>query len=311
MNWTGLLKWVLFGAAAIAIWATDSHRGLIDIITHRKPKSETATAVSPPAVTVAVVRQADFVESVLVTGSLIAREEILVAPEVDGLRIVEIKADQGDAVKKGDVLAVLETETLDAQLAQNTASLNRSTADVAKAKSQITEVEARLAEAKASLDRAKPLTKSGNHSESALDQRQAASRSLTALLQAARSSLSAAEADKVQIEAQRRELEWRRSRTEVRAPVDGLVSRRSARIGAIASAASAATGDPMFRIIQNSELELDAEVGEADLSKIAIGQTASITVAGGTTARCAFCHRRSTARPGSDACESSSAPIRA
>ena len=151
MNWTGLLKWVLFGAAAIAIWATDSHRGHIDIITHRKPKSETATAVSPPAVSVAVVRQADFVESVLVTGSLIAREEILVAPEVDGLRFV----------KKGDVLAVLETETLDAQLAQNTASLNRSTADVAKAKSQIAEVEARLAEAKASLDRAKPLTKSG------------------------------------------------------------------------------------------------------------------------------------------------------
>src|SRR5215210_5044269 len=71
------------------------------------------------AVTVARVVPADFVETVLATGSLVAREEILVGPEVEGLRITEVLADEGMRVKKGDVLARLVADTLDAQLAQN------------------------------------------------------------------------------------------------------------------------------------------------------------------------------------------------
>lgn len=284
MTLKSLLKYAVLAAVLVVAWSTGAADKLLGIITHRQEKTETAAVVAPPSVTISRVAPAEFVETVLVTGSLTAREEILIAPEVDGLRVVEIKVEQGDTVKKGDVLAVLETETLDAQLAQNTAAQDRATAAVAQAKSQITEVEARLTEAKAALDRAKPLTKSGYLSESVLDQRQALSRSLTALLQAARDGLKAAEADKVQVEAQRRELDWRRSRTLVRAPVDGLVSRRTARIGAIATGASASAGEPMFRLIQNGEIELDAEVSESDLRKIVIGQSASIVAAGGTAA---------------------------
>lgn len=283
MTRKSLLTYALIAVAGAVIWATDSHRALLDLLAHRKSTSEPAAAVAPPSVTVARVKPADFVETVLVTGSLVPREDVLVAPEVEGLRIVEIKADEGDTVKKGDVLAVLETVTLDAQLAQNKAALERSIAAIAQSKNQITEVEARLAEAKAQLARAKPLSKSGYLSESVLDQREAASRSLAALLQSAKNGLAAAEADKVQIEAQRRELEWRRSRTDVRAPVDGLVSRRSAHIGAIATAVGLAAGEPMFRIIQNGEIELDAEVGEADMRKVREGQPATISVADGTT----------------------------
>ncbi len=283
MNRKSFLVWAGIFAAGALIWATGSHTALIDILAHRKPHAEKAAAVAPPTVTIARVEPADFVETVLATGSLVAREEVLVAPEVEGLRIVEIKVEEGDTVEKGDILAVLETEALDAQIAQNAASLARSTAAIAQAESQITEVEARLAEAKASLERAKPLTKKGYLSESVLDQRQAQSRSLAALLMVARNGLTAAEAEKTQVEAQRRELEFRRSRTNVRAPVGGLISRRTARIGAIASAASATVGQPMFRIIQDGEIELDAEVGEADLRKIAIGQTAQVEVAGELT----------------------------
>ena len=276
-----LFTFAVLAIAGAIIWATDSHRTLIELLAHRKPKAETVAAVAPPSVTVARVKPADFVETVLVTGSLVPREDVLVAPEVEGLRIIDIKADEGDVVKKGEVLAVLETVTLDAQLAQNNADLERSIAAISQAKNQITDVEARLAEAKAQLERAKPLEKSGYLSGSVLDQRQAAASSLAALLQSARNGLAAAEADKVRIEAQRRELEWRRSRTEIRAPVDGLISRRSAHIGAIATAVGLAAGEPMFRIIQDGEIELDAEVGEADVGKVHEGQSATITIADG------------------------------
>src|SRR3979409_2463746 len=89
------------------------------------------------AVTVARVAPADFVETVLATGSLVAREEILVGPEVEGLRITEVLADEGTRVKKGDVLARLVADTLDAQLAQNDAALARATASIAQARSAI------------------------------------------------------------------------------------------------------------------------------------------------------------------------------
>jgi RND family efflux transporter MFP subunit len=181
------------------------------------------------------------------------------------------------------MLAVLETETLDSQLAQNAANLARASAAIAQANSQITEVQARLTEAKAQLERAKPLSEQGYLSQSTLDARIAAQRSLSALLISAQSGLTAAEAEKTQLEAARHELTWRLSRSEVRAPVDGVISRRSAKTGGIATAVGVAAGDPMFLIIQNGEIELDADVGETDVRKLKAGQNVTITVADGIT----------------------------
>ena len=283
MNRTSLIKYGLVSAVAALVWVTGAYQPVVDFLAHRHTKTEKAAAVAPPSVTVTRAAPADFVETVLVTGSLVPREDVLVAPEVEGLRILELRADQGDEVKKGDVLAVLETVTLDTQLAQNAANIARSAAAIAQAQSQIVEVQARLTDAKAQLERAKPLSKQGYLSESTLDTRAAAKGSLEALLVSARGGLQAAEAEKVQLEAARRELEWRRTRSEVRAPVDGLISRRAAHVGAIATALGLAAGEPMFRIIQNGEIELDAEVGEAQVRKLKAGQTAAITVADGTS----------------------------
>ena len=55
----------------------------------------------------------DFVETAAVSGSLAAREEILVSPEIEGYRVMELLADEGATVTKGQVLATLATEPLD------------------------------------------------------------------------------------------------------------------------------------------------------------------------------------------------------
>ena len=232
--------------------------------------------VVPPAISVVKAEVAEFTQTVLVTGSLVPRLEILVAPEIEGFRVLELKAEEGDRVRQGDVLATLAHESLDAQLAQNEAQLARTTAAIAQARSLISQSEARLEEAKSAFERAKPLKQSGHISESVFDQREAAARTAEALLVSARDGLRVAEAEKAAVEAQRRELVWKRGRTEVRAPASGIVSRRNARVGAVASA----VGDPMFRIIADGEIELDAEVPEADLARIAEGQPARVTVAG-------------------------------
>jgi RND family efflux transporter MFP subunit len=69
---------------------------------------------------------------------------------------------------------------------------------------------------------------------------------------------------------------WRRGRVEVTAPADGIVSRRMARVGGYAAGAA----EPMFRIVAKGEMELDAEVVETRLAALAVGQRASVEVAG-------------------------------
>lgn len=235
---------------------------------------DAAKPVAAPAITVSKVTTENFVETAAVSGSLIPREEILVSPEVDGLRVLEFLADEGDKVKKGQVLARLVAEQLNAQLAQNDASLARSNAAIAQAQSQIVQAEAQAKEAAAQLDRAVPLKQSGYLSGSTYDQRESAAHTTQAQLIAARDGLKAAQAEKEQIEAQRREILWRRNNTDVTSPEDGIISRRTARIGAMA----AANGEPLFRIIENGEIELDAEIVETDLKNVKVGQKAIVTV---------------------------------
>lgn len=271
---------LILGGIAAAIYAAGGPGVLERLIAHKSDKAKSAaTEVLPPVVTVAKVAEAEFVETVLVTGSLVAREEIMIAPEVDGLRVIAISVDVGDRVKKGQVLATLETETLDAQMAQNAANVARASASIAQAKSAIKEAEARLVEARQQLDRAKPLVKDGYVTGSAFDTREAAVKTAQAQLQASKDGLKAAEAEKDQVEAQGRELSWRRTRTDVKSPVDGIVTRRGARIGAISAGTTAGQGEPMFRLIENGEIELDAEVPERELGKIKTGQTAKVVLA--------------------------------
>lgn len=244
--------------------------------------SHTATAAKaeegplPPAVTVARVSQEAFIETVMVTGTLVPRDEILVSPEIEGLRVLELKVDEGDHVKKGDILATLVPTTLQAQVAQSDASLARADAGIARAESSIAEFEAKVKEADASLDRARPLTKSGYLSESSFDTREATAKTMRAQLVAARDGLKLAKAEKEQVVAQRQELDWRLDNTDVKSPSDGVVSRRTARVGGLAMA----MGDPMFRIVARGEVELDAEVPEEPLAKVRLGQKAEIEVAG-------------------------------
>ncbi|HML28639.1 MAG TPA: efflux RND transporter periplasmic adaptor subunit, partial [Hyphomicrobium sp.] len=235
---------------------------------------EAAKPVIAPAITVAKVTTENFAETAAVSGSLVPREEILVSPEVEGLRVLELLADEGDKVKKGQVLARLVAEQLDAQLAQNDANLARATAAIAQAQSQIVQAEAQSKEAAAQLQRAVPLKQSGYLSGSTYDQRESAARTTAAQLIAARDGLKAATAEKEQVEAQRRELLWRRSNTDVTSPENGIISRRTARIGAMASA----NGEPMFRIIENGQIELDGEIVETELKNVKVGQKAIVTV---------------------------------
>ncbi len=235
-----------------------------------------AAKAKPPAVTVAVAKRITFVDNVLVTGSLVPREEVLVGPEIDGYRITDVLAEEGDDVRPGQVLARLSPEILEAQVAQNQASASRSLAAIEQVRNQIVESEATLRQAEDAFNRVKPLKESGVASQSTFDERDAAFRTARARLAAQKEGLKLAEADQLLIQAQRRELEVKLGRTEIRAPAGGRVSRRTARIGAVSSMSA----EPLFRIIRDGEVELDAEVPEFYMIKLKAQQRANVEIAG-------------------------------
>jgi RND family efflux transporter MFP subunit len=244
------------------------------------PKACVAASVEdpgplPPAVTVARATMHDFVDRLFVSGTLVARDEALAGPQEDGLRLVEVLAEDGDHVTKGQVLARLDRSQLDALVAQNDAALLHAEAAISQATSMIGQYDANFAQTSADLDRAKKLG-SQIITQSSLDQRLAAFRTAQAALAAGRDALSLAQADKASRLAERRELMVRLDRTEVRAPVAGVVSRRTARLGAMAMA----SGDALFRIVTDGAIDLEAEIPEQSLARLAVGMQAKIELPG-------------------------------
>ena len=240
--------------------------------------AETVAAVrevAPPAISVVEAVKREFVDRLFVSGTLVAREEADVAPRIDGLSITALLAEDGDRVAAGQVLVRLDRSQLDALVAQNDAATQRADAAIAQTKSAIAQSEAQLGFASSDFDRAQKL--GGNvMSLSTIQQRETAMKTAQAQLASTRDALSVAEADRKSRDAERRELMVRIARTEVRAPVAGIVSRRAARVGALATNA----GEPLFRIIEGGEIDLEAEVPEQSLPRLTAGMPASIKLPG-------------------------------
>ena len=163
---------------------------------------------------------------------------------------------------------------IDAQLAQFQASRARAIASRAQADKNVDQAKASQKETEAALARAKKLQRSGHISQSVYEQRLSQAQSATARLASAVVGLQIADAEIARAQAQHRELAWRQSRTEVRAPTAGIISKRNGMVGAMT------TSEPMFQIIRDGNIELDAEVSSELLGGIELRQKATITLPG-------------------------------
>ncbi len=237
--------------------------------------AEPSAPLLPPAVTVAPAERREFVERLFVSGTLVPREEAEVAARIDGLSIVELDAEDGDRVTARQVLARLDRSQLDALIAENDAALKRADAAIEQSRSLIDQAEAQVQWTTSDFARAQKLG-GGVMSASTIEQRETALKTAKAQFAAANNALSVAEADRKARDAERQELLVRISRTEVRAPVAGLVSRRSARLGATASSA----GEPLFRIIVDGAVDLEADAPEQSLARFAVGMPATLRLPG-------------------------------
>ncbi len=254
-------RWIIIAAASAA--ALLAGGWLLWGGTQDEAGASTATAERrAPTVTVVRALRREIAEEVHVSGSLVPREEVLVTPEIDGLAVTEILVEEGDRVEKGQVLARLSRSAVEAEAAQAEAA-------VAQADAQIAEADASVAENRLAMERAESLIGSKTISRSTYEQRQSAFQVAEARANAARQNLKVAEAQSAQSAI-------RLARTEIKAPAGGIISRRTLKIGAIASMA----GDPAFRIIEGGAVELAADVVDATLARFETGQSVRVTTAG-------------------------------
>jgi RND family efflux transporter MFP subunit len=213
-------------------------------------KAADAAAGPKPALTVNVVQaqSTSLPLRVPANGSIAAWQEAIVGAESNGWRLAEVRVNVGDVVQRGQVLATFVSD-----MAQ---------ADVAQIKATLAEAEATLAEAASNAQRARELQPSGALSAQQINQYLTAERTAQARVEAQRA------AAKVQ--------QLRLQQTQVLAPDSGVISARSATVGAVVPA-----GQELFRLIRQGRLEWRAEVASTDLAAIKPGQAVQVTPAGG------------------------------
>lgn len=248
--------------------------------------AETAetTAAKPaeaslPAIRVTDVQMRKLVDRVIVTGTVEAVEEAYVAPQVDGLRIETLKADVGDVVEAGAVLATLADDTLVLQKSQLQANRAKVEAVGSQLEAQLVEAQANEAEAIRQAERAERLVKSKAVAVGEAERLRATATASSARVNSAKQAITANNADLKVIDAQIDDVDLRLARTDIKTTVAGVISERTAKIGAIAAGA----GNPLFTIIRDNAIELKGDVAEGDLLKLKPGQLVRMTVAGTST----------------------------
>jgi len=186
------------------------------------------------------------------SGAIAAWQEASVAARLTGTALVDVRADVGDRVRRGQVLARFDTAMLQAEEAQLLAAL----------------AQARAAATQADVNRQRALRLKGTGGISEQD--------LLQYLTQADTTHAQAEAAQAQLAAKRLQLRY----AEVLAPDDGAIVARSATLGAVAN-----SGQELFRLVRQNRLEWRGELGPAQLAKVAIGQTVQLKLPDGNTAR--------------------------
>jgi HlyD family secretion protein len=230
-----------------------------------------------PAIVVTAAETRSIIDRVVASGSVQAVEEVYVVPLVDGLSIRTLAADVGDTVAADGTLATLNDDALVLQKSQTEASLAKAEAALAQIKAQLVEAQANADEAVRARDRALKLVKSGSQSQAAADQAVGAADAALARVKSAEQAIGVSEADIKVAQSQIDDIELKLARTAVKSPVAGVVSVRTAKIGAIASGAAS----PLFTVIRDGEIELKADVSEDAILKLAPDQKVTVTLAGG------------------------------
>ncbi len=213
------------------------------------------TASAPKAsLTVTTTRpeQSRLALRLAANGNIAAWQEASVGAEVNGLRLAEVRVNVGDVVRRDQVLAVFAADSV--------------AADVAQARAAVAEAQAQALDAAANAERARAFEANGMMSKQQISLLLTGEQTARARLESARAMLAVQQI--------------RLKNAQVLAPDSGVISARTATVGAVVGA-----GTELFRLIRQSRLEWRAEVIATELTRVKAGTAVTLTASSGTKVR--------------------------
>ena len=211
--------------------------------TEKPDNAETTEQKAALTVTVVQPEQQNWKQTFTANGNIAAWQEVVIGSELSGQRLTRVNVNVGDEVKRGQVLAEINSDTI--------------RADLAAAKASYAEAQAVLADAVTNNKRIQQLRNTGAISAQELTQYQTSQATAQARLDASRA----------QIESN----QLRLAQTQVISPDNGVISARTATVGSLAQ-----SGQELFRLIRDHRLEWRAEVTTSDLYKLKQGMNVRI-----------------------------------
>ena len=210
--------------------------------------AEAEKAAQAQTVSVVIPGRDTVARTINATGTLAARREIPVGVVGEGGRVLQVYADAGEWVSKGDILVSVDRSVQAQQAAALEAQIGVTRADLQLAQNE--------------LDRAMQLVARGFISKADVDRK-------TATRDATRARVNVANAQLAETRA-------RNARLDIRAPVSGYVLERNVETGQTVSAGSGI----LFRIAKDGQLELQTKLSEDDLAQVDVGIPATVTPVG-------------------------------
>jgi HlyD family secretion protein len=218
-----------------------------------------------------------IIETVSASGKLYPEDERKVSSDVSG-EVVEMYVEEGDSVRKGQVLARVFADVLTSARDRAASIVNQQEAQTENSSASTGAFEARFAQAKLNYERQKKLLNEKVISPAEFEQSEAQFIAAQAELKAAKEAVKSNKAGVQSARASLTEANKNLSRTTIISPMDGIVSLLAVKKGERVAGNSFSIGTEILRVADMSKIEVQVDVGENDIPKVKVGDSAIVEV---------------------------------
>jgi HlyD family secretion protein len=228
-------------------------------------------------VTAEKVQKRTITEIVNASGKIYPEVEVKVSPDISG-EITELTVQEGDSVKKGMVLARIYADLYKLQAEQAASGVAQSQAQVNNSKEALEALNAQLEQAQKTYNMQKRLFDDKVISKNEFNIAEANFKAAKANFNAAQQGIKGGQASVASAQANLARANKDLGRTVVVAPMDGVVSLLSVKKGEKVAGNSFTLGTEILRIADMNKIEVRVDVGESDIPKVTVGDSAIVTV---------------------------------
>jgi HlyD family secretion protein len=218
-----------------------------------------------------------LVEAVTASGKINPQTEVKLSSEVSG-EVIQLNVHEGDSVKKGKLMAVINPAIYEAIVNQATASVNQLKANLASARASVIQAKAAYDQGKRTFDRNNQLHNDKVVSDAEFEAAKLQFDQANANYETAKEQVNAATFSVTSAEAQLKQANDNLRKTTIYAPIDGIISLVNVKLGERVVGTAQMAGTEIIRIADLNNMQAEVDVNENDVLRISIGDTADIEV---------------------------------